>query len=253
MQRALLLALLVVIGAGALPRLAVAQEGTTPTPAEFQYPDSAAPAGVDEIEGEGTPTRTPTPPGPAFAEAIEEANVRTGPGLDFNRLGTIFSGDRYVVVGAHRDFPWYQIEYPDSPTGLAWVYRDLVTLSGNVQNVPILEGEEVPTLDAEAVAVRQTIAVLEQTPGALGTATAMAALLPTGVFQAEGQAAGAPLVRPPTFTPPPPVPTPPPGAFSAQRGQNNPSATGLPPAIPIIGFAALGLMGLFISALRRLL
>ncbi|GAB4458678.1 MAG: hypothetical protein Kow00120_27150 [Anaerolineae bacterium] len=244
-----------VIGAGALMRVPASalQEAPTATPAQLQFPNaSPSPPPVDAgPEAAETATRTPTPPGPAYAEPIDEANVRSGPGLDFTRLGTIYNGDRYVVIGAHRDYPWYQIEFNDSPSGVAWVYRDLVTLSGNVHNVPIIEGPEAPTSDPAQASVQQTLAVLEQTPGALGTATALAALLPTGVFEAEGEAA-VQATRPPTFTPPPLAPTLPPAAFSPGAGQVDTGASGLPPAIPIIGLAAVGLLGLMVSAARRL-
>lgn len=229
-----------------------AQEAT-PTAGQLQFGNVSPSPQPGAVEVEETVTRTPTPPGPAYAEAIDEANVRAGPGIDYDRLGTIYNGDRYVVIGAHRDYPWYQIEFPDSPTGTAWIYRDLVTLSGNVQNVPIIEGAEVPTQDPAQISARQTIAVLEQTPGALGTATALAALLPTGVFAPGGAGDTTQTPRPPTFTPPPLVPTQPPVALAPGRGQGDGGAGGLPPAVPIIGLAAIGILGLIVSVARRLI
>ncbi len=244
-----------VVGAACLGALmlipASALQETSPTPGQLQFPNESPSPALDDSIIEQTATRTPTPPGPAFAEPIDEANVRSGPGIDFTRLGTIYNGSKYVVIGVHRDYPWYEIEFPDSPSGIAWVYKDLVTLSGNLQNVPIIEGPEAPTQDPAALAAQETLAVLTQTPGALGTVTALAALLPTGVFEAGG-AGGTPATRPPTFTPPPLAPTQPPAAFSPGSSQGEASAGGLPPAIPIIGLAALGVLGLVISAARRL-
>jgi hypothetical protein len=225
------------------------QAQATPTPAPLDFPSvSPSPAGG----APPTPSRTPTPPGPAFAEPIDEANVRSGPGIDFDRLGTIYNGDEYVVIGAHREYPWYQIEFADSPTGTAWVYRDLVVLSGNVQNVPLIEGPMIPTEDPAVVSAQQTLAALEQTPGALATATALAGLLPTGVF-AEGAGADTGLVtHPPTFTPPPLGPTQPPAQGSARRSEDEAGIAGVPPAVPIIALLVLGVLGLIVSLARRL-
>src|SRR4051812_29390912 len=58
-----------------------------------------------------------------FAEAIQQANLRAGPGVDYPQVGTIVAGNKYPLVGRSARFPWYLIALPDT---LGWVYKDLV-------------------------------------------------------------------------------------------------------------------------------
>lgn len=74
------------------------------------------------------------------AEAVGQANVRAGPGLDYAVIGTIFSGTRYAVFGQHEFFPWLLIAYPGSADGQGWVFADLVTLTAPLAQVPYLSG-----------------------------------------------------------------------------------------------------------------
>ncbi len=225
---------------------AAAQDAPTPLPVDF-------PTFTPSPEGGATapPTLTPTPAGLAYAEAIDEANVRDGPGIDFNRLGSIRSGAQYAVLTRHGDYPWIEIEFPDSPNDRAWVYRDLVTLTGNVEGIPIIQSEELPTQNPLLISMQETLEILTLTPGALGTATAMANLFPTD--PAGGSAPTATPTRLPTYTPPPLGMTPQP--FLQERTQQSGtggSLFGLPPAVPIIGLIVAGGLGLAASLFRRL-
>jgi hypothetical protein len=221
------------------------QPEPTPLPAEFPTLTPTPQGGMT-----ATPSSTSTPQGLAYAEAIDEANVRTGPGTDFDRIGSIFSGDKHVVLGIRRGYPWVKIQFIDPEIGAteAWVYRELVELSGNVDGIPLIEGEEVPTQNPLLISMQETLDVLTLTPGALGTATALAGLFPTG----EPTEAGPTSTRLPTFTPPP-VGTANPSDYTVtgQRSSDN-GLFGMPPAIPIIVLAALGVIGLIFSVVRRL-
>ncbi len=73
-----------------------------------------------------------------LAEAIGEANVRAGPGLNYDLLGTIYNGTSYRVFGQHESFPWLLIEFPSAPGGRAWVFADLVSLNAPIEQVPYL-------------------------------------------------------------------------------------------------------------------
>ncbi len=88
----------------------------------------------------------------AFAEAINQANLRAGPGLNFAQVGTIFSGTRYPLVGRSARFPWYLIALPG---GQGWVYKDLVRVTGDLGAVPFTEAvldASSPTPSAGATA-----------------------------------------------------------------------------------------------------
>jgi hypothetical protein len=213
----------------ALPILVV-----TRTPTEVLFPSM-------------TPSRTPTSDTTLIRiEAQVEANVRSAPSLDAEILVRIVPGQFFAVTGRYAR--WLQIRYDRSPSGVAWVFEDVVTISGgDPATIPEIGLDAVPSPNVETAAARQTADYLTATPGAPGTATAIQASA-TGVFvrPTEPGAAQGPVEILPTFTYPPPFveATLPSRSASASRG-------GLPPIAPIMGLAALGLAGLFISSLRR--
>ncbi len=198
-----------------------------------------------------TPTRTPTPIGPALAEALEgPTNVRAGPDIEAERLGQIFPGEFFPVLGRAAGTLWLKIQYPDSPSGTAWVFEQVVRLTGDVEAIPDLNVFNEPTIDVNPVVASQTIAALAQTPGALATATAEA--FAAGVVVNGGTATPGATTGPlPTFTfPPGPVGQPSP--MTTTPDQSSAGDGGLPPIIPIIALGALGILGLLVGALRRM-
>jgi hypothetical protein len=195
-----------------------------------------------------------------MVEALSnETNVRAGPDINEARLGIINPGEQYPVVA--KRFDWYQIEYPTSPNGMAWVYKEVVNLSGDAAAIPELSLEEIPEVDPAFLNAQdatsnaqQTVNAMIETPGAVGTLTIEAMITPTGVFTAgPGEIAptlepGAPL---PTYTPPQFTNTPiilPRAAATTDTSNEG----GFPPIIAILALGALGLMGLLVSFLRRL-
>lgn len=194
-----------------------------------------------------TATRTPTPIGPALAEALEgPTNIRVAPDIEAERLGQIFPGELFPVLGRATGTLWLQIQYPGSPSGTAWVFEQVVRLTGEVDEIPNIDVFNEPTIDVNAVVAEQTLEVLAQTPGALATLTAQAI------------AAGAGDVLPPTATNAPlPTYTYPPntGGQPTLIPTENMSASpedGIPPIVPIIALGLLGSFGLVVGLLRRL-
>jgi len=234
------------VHAGPLRRQASVKAQGEPSPIPLQFP-TATPTLGPPTE---TPTRTPTSAGRPYVEALSnDTNVRAGPDITANRLGVIYPGTTYPVIG--KRFNWLEIEFSNSPSGTAWVYSEVVRLTGDESLIPELNPEDIPTLDPAYVAQQETLAYISATPGALTTLTAQAQITPTGVFTAEpGQGPtlvpGAPL---PTFTFPPYTPTP---VVIPTTNPPPPSNSGIPPILPILALAALGLMGLLIAFLRRL-
>lgn len=82
---------------------------------------------------------TPTLSAAVYVEAIDFANVRFGPGIDFPRVGEIRRGERYAVLRRHATFPWLEIVYPNYITGRGWIFRDTVTLFGDLSSVPLTD------------------------------------------------------------------------------------------------------------------
>lgn len=195
-----------------------------------------------------TPSRTPTLV-PVLAEAIGEANLRSGPGLDFDLVGTLSAGNPVPVIGRSVRFPWLLVLWQDAPGGQAWVFEQLVQITGDITTVPIVTEPAPPTIDPTLAAIQATATVVLQTPGAIETATAAALIMPTGVYmQTPGGQGGVVVGMLPTFTAPPPYIQP----QELPQPQGASSRGGIPPAILIIALGAMGLLMLFVGVLRRL-
>jgi uncharacterized protein YraI len=91
------------------------------------------------------------PPPEVYAEAVGQANLRSGPGIDFPVVGEIEAGTRYRVLAQHARVPWLKIETPQLDFRAAWVYVDLVTVTGNLALVPwVNDFEAIATATATA-------------------------------------------------------------------------------------------------------
>lgn len=242
---------------------ALAQARVSPTPIRVQIA-SATP----EILGQPTPVPTftplPTLPQAAFlrvAPNIEgSVNVRAQADPNAALLGVINPGEEYLVTG--RFFMWYRFRYENSPNNQGWVFSELVEVFGDPSLIPDLSLEPEATTDATVVGATQTWEVILLTPGGDLTATANSRLLidPVGVERSFSEEGGS-VSGLPTFTPPPNIalpatPAPQVGTGTDERvgvasASSSTSDSGIPPALPIILLGGLGLLGLFISTLRR--
>jgi len=144
------------------------------------------------------------------------ANVRSGPGtMGYDIIGVLVIGQRVPAIGRTTVGEWIQIAYPGVPGGVAWIYKDLVDLQGNV---PIVEPPPPQT--------PRTTPTIDPTLAAQ--------------FLVE-----IPPTRLPTYTAPPPLVLP---TFVDESLVGNP--TRLPMGLIIIGMAVVGLFGVLISLLR---
>jgi SH3-like domain-containing protein len=221
------------------------QPSLTPTFTPFMQLNLPTPTNTPIGGPTGAPTRTPSL-APVFAEAIGEANLRTGPGLDFDVVGTLLAGNPVPVIGRSVRFPWYVVEWEDAPGGEAWVFDQLVSITGDITTVPVVEEPAAPTIDPTTAAILATATILLQTPGAAETATATAQMVPTGVYTMTPGGPGG-VARLATFTEPPPYSQPtmlPPATAQNTRGA-------LPPAVFIISLGILGILSLILTLLRR--
>jgi hypothetical protein len=224
----------------------VAQAPTaTPQPVSLS---TAAPADVPGST-DATATRTPTPEGQIFIEAREFANVRAQPDPGAAQLGQISAGERYTATG--RYFQWIQFQYPPSPSGLGWVFADLVNVTGDAALIPELTDPAANAPSGAELQAAGTQAAVTLTPGGVLTATASTR------FEALGQATlDGPNILP-TFTYPPGIifqPTssvPAAEATPAPSGDIEAGTTSLPPVVPVLIVAGLGVFGLLVNSLRR--
>jgi hypothetical protein len=206
---------------------------------------------IPAIEVTITPSRTATNfVSRISVQAIDAetgANVRNAPDTEGTTiLGKIKRGTFYEATA--RFGTWVQIRFLGSPTGIGWVFGELLEFQGGaLADLPEVTTDSIPTMNVGTVQIEQTLSYITATPGALETATAAQAIA-TGQFSANSGAGGAvgdgTLL--PTFTNPPPLveATLPARAVAQSQGE-------LPPIIPIVSLAVIGLFGLIISGLRR--
>jgi hypothetical protein len=92
-----------------------------------------------------TATRVPTTPAPRVVTVTTTDNVRvrSGPGTKFGVLATMANGTTLTAVGRNADSSWLQIQQPGK-TDLGWVTADFVTVSGDVNSLPVVESQPTP-------------------------------------------------------------------------------------------------------------
>ena len=67
----------------------------------------------------------------------QQLNVRSGPGTDFNSLGTLNPQDMVSLTGKDPNGAWLQIEFPTGPGGKGWVNAAFVQAQG-AEKLPIV-------------------------------------------------------------------------------------------------------------------
>jgi hypothetical protein len=94
-----------------------------------------------------TPEATPTPVTAELAVTSATLNVRSGPGTAYPRVGQARRGETYTITGRTEAGDWWQVSYDGKP---AWLSGDLVTVSGPVDSVAMVEVEPPPTAAPQA-------------------------------------------------------------------------------------------------------
>ena len=144
------------------------------------------------------------------------ANVRSGPGtVGYEIVGVLVVGQQVPALGRSPGGDWIQIAYPGVPGGVAWIWVDLVDVSGTL---PVIEPPPTPT-PAVTPTINPTLAAQ---------------------FLVE-----IPATRLPTFTPPEPISVP---TFPMESPVTEPSR--VPMGLVIVGLGVVGMFGLLISLLR---
>lgn len=67
----------------------------------------------------------------------QQLNVRSGPGADFNSLGTLNPQDVVSLIGKDANGAWLQINFEAGPEGKGWISAAFVQAQG-VENLPII-------------------------------------------------------------------------------------------------------------------
>jgi len=64
------------------------------------------------------------------------ANLRSGPGAQFSRVGQVRGGDNLLIIGHNANQSWWYVQTGDLR---GWIFGDLVILRGDLSDLPIVE------------------------------------------------------------------------------------------------------------------
>lgn len=236
----------------AAPNVAVgAQAQRTATPVVVRLATATAPES-QPFSPTVTSLPTATLPGPTFLQAPATAgniNVRAAPDLESEVLGTISFGALYPAL--RRYFQWYELRYEPSPNGRAWVYGELVEVTGDLSNIQVVDNfadiSVIPVADNSLEAGSGEAAADGESRVLVISTEAGAARL------ADAGRRASPL---PTFTRPPDLPAIIPTGSAGQPTEDENRAdpegrSGIPPLLPILMLAGFGAVGLLINLIRQ--
>ncbi len=119
----------------------VPTDTATPLPADTPTPAPTAPAA----------TPTPAITGP-YTKIDATLNVRSGPGTDYAKVGSLPANAMVEITGRNSDSTWWQISFDGAPGGLAWISSDYGT-AYNIEAVPLVEAPPPPAPTAAPTAV----------------------------------------------------------------------------------------------------
>lgn len=105
---------------------------STPTPAPVAVAPTPVPPPTDTPVPPAAPTATPLPPTatpvpqPVVLVTSPKANLRSGPGVAYDRTGTVRAGDKFDILAKNPAGDWWQIQVDGQSV---WIYGDLVQVS----------------------------------------------------------------------------------------------------------------------------
>jgi uncharacterized protein YraI len=89
--------------------------------------------------------KTPAFGGPSLTITSDSANIRSGPGTEYDIIGQLQNGAVASVRGKSPDGIWWQIAYTSAPDGVGWVRGDLVQANDAAASVPVATAAPTPT------------------------------------------------------------------------------------------------------------
>lgn len=114
------------------------------------------------------------------AEALNQANLRAEPNVDAQQVGAIQAGTAYPVIGRSELYPWLLLGNPATLQPMGWVFSNLVTVTGNLNTVPLSTLVVNPAAVATpTLAVLNTMPALNATPAPNSTPNAVVTVAAT--------------------------------------------------------------------------
>jgi hypothetical protein len=108
-----------------------------------QKEQTPTPEPTDEPEENQTPVVT----------ASDNVNMRSGPGTNYDVVGTLAAGQSLEIVGRNADSSWWQVSAPD---GLCWIAGSVTTASNVDDSIPVAEAPPAPLPTEPSTAVEPT-------------------------------------------------------------------------------------------------
>lgn len=97
---------------------------------------------TDTAAAPAAPTAAPTAtPEPALEVESDQVNVRSGPGTGFGIVGTVNTGERFIIKGRNEDKSWWLICCVNGKEG--WIFGEL-TDEENEEFAPLVESQAAP-------------------------------------------------------------------------------------------------------------
>ena len=152
-----------------LPGEATSPPVSSPPPGATSPPDGATSTPLTPTE----PASTATPES-ALVTANVNANVRGGPGTNYNVVGVLRVGESAPVTGRNSDSSWWQINYQG---GASWIANSVVTASSTAHDAPVVSAPPPPPTNTPAPPTA--------TPPPTVTAGPSATPIPTTGFRAD--------------------------------------------------------------------
>lgn len=90
---------------------------------------------------------------PIVTVGADKVNLRSGPGTDYEIVGTLSSGQSSEIVGRNADSSWWQVS---APAGLAWVAASMVTANNVDASLPVVEASPAPIPTEPPLVVEST-------------------------------------------------------------------------------------------------
>ncbi len=118
--------------------------------------DTAIPTAAEAVD---VATFTPIPPlatitvapppnvpsVPRASPSTQAVNCRSGPALGWDVLALVQYGQSVQIVGKTADASWVQVRNPVQAGGLCWMSAGVVSITGNLDTVPIVAAPVAPT------------------------------------------------------------------------------------------------------------
>jgi len=90
---------------------------------------------------------TPTLPSLRAEAYDQDVNVRSGPGTDYDRVGTLVRGQSGAILAQAQTYGvWLKIVYIGGPDNTGWVAQDVVKVVGDLGQAPTVVPPPTPTL-----------------------------------------------------------------------------------------------------------